>query len=95
MAAALLLIVVVGGTAWYFAGGSKSAATVAQPSAAWQPLAEPAKPLPHLSIVVLPFANLSNDPAQDYFADGITENLTTGLSRLSDAFVIAPHSVHF
>jgi TolB-like protein len=43
----------------------------------------------HLSLVVLPFANLSNDPAQDYFADGITENLTTDLSRLSGAFVIA------
>jgi TolB-like protein/Tfp pilus assembly protein PilF len=38
---------------------------------------------------VLPFANLSNDPAQDYFADGITESLTTDLSRLSGAFVIA------
>ena len=43
----------------------------------------------HLSIVVLPFANLSGDPAQDYFADGITENLTTDLSRLSGSFVIA------
>jgi adenylate cyclase len=43
----------------------------------------------HLSIVVLPFANLSNDPAQDYFADGITENLTTDLSRIHDSFVIA------
>jgi adenylate cyclase len=43
----------------------------------------------HLSIVVLPFANLSGDPTQDYFADGITENLTTDLSRLSGAFVIA------
>jgi hypothetical protein len=43
----------------------------------------------HLSIVVLPFANLSGDPAQDYFADGVTENLTTDLSRLSGAFVIA------
>ena len=43
----------------------------------------------HLSIVVLPFANLSNDPSQDYFADGVTENLTTDLSRLSGAFVIA------
>ena len=43
----------------------------------------------HLSIVVLPFANLSGDPSQDYFADGITENLTTDLSRLSGAFVIA------
>jgi adenylate cyclase len=43
----------------------------------------------HLSIVVLPFTNLSGDPAQDYFADGITENLTTDLSRIRDSFVIA------
>ena len=43
----------------------------------------------HLSMVVLPFTNLSGDPGQDYFADGITENLTTDLSRLSGAFVIA------
>jgi adenylate cyclase len=43
----------------------------------------------HLSIVVLPFANLSGDPAQDYFADGITENLTTELSRIRDSLVIA------
>jgi TolB-like protein len=43
----------------------------------------------HLSIVVLPFTNLSNDPTQDYFADGITENLTTDASRLSGSFVIA------
>jgi adenylate cyclase len=38
---------------------------------------------------VLPFTNLSNDPAQDYFADGVTENLTTELSRLHNSFVIA------
>jgi adenylate cyclase len=37
--------------------------------------------MPRLSIVVLPFANLSGDPAQDYLADAITEELTTGLSR--------------
>jgi adenylate cyclase len=43
----------------------------------------------HLSIVVLPFANLSNDPAQEYFADGITDNLTTDLSRIRNSFVIA------
>src|SRR5208282_88145 len=43
----------------------------------------------HLSIVVLPFTNLSGDASQDYFADGITENLTTDLSRLSGSFVIA------
>ena len=44
---------------------------------------------PHLSIVVLPFANLSSDPEQDYFADAITDDLTTDLSHLSDSFVIA------
>ena len=86
------VLIVVGGATWYFAGGSKSAATVAQPSAVSLPLAEPSKPLPHLSIVVLPFANLSGDPSEDYFADGITENLTTDLSRLSGSFVIARNS---
>lgn len=40
------------------------------------------------SLVVLPFANLSPDPAQDYFVDGVTESLTTDLSRLAGVFVI-------
>jgi TolB-like protein/class 3 adenylate cyclase/Flp pilus assembly protein TadD len=44
---------------------------------------------PHLSIVVLPFANLNGDPEQDYFVDGVTESLTTDLSRISGALVIA------
>jgi TolB-like protein/class 3 adenylate cyclase len=44
---------------------------------------------PRLSIVVLPFANLSNDPEQQYFADGITEDLTTDLSRIPDMIVIS------
>jgi TolB-like protein len=44
---------------------------------------------PRLSIVVLPFTNLSNDPEQEYFADGITEDLTTDLSRIGGSFVIA------
>jgi adenylate cyclase len=43
----------------------------------------------HLSVVVLPFTNFSGDANQDYFADGITENLTTALSRIRDSFVIA------
>src|SRR5271154_4178698 len=51
-------------------------------------LTKPAQ-APHLSIVVLPFANLSGDPAQDYFVDGVTENLSTQLSRISDSLVIA------
>jgi adenylate cyclase len=47
------------------------------------------RPPPPLSIVVLPFANLSNDFDQEYFADGITDDLTTDLSRISGSFVIA------
>jgi TolB-like protein len=47
---------------------------------------------PHLSIVVLPFANLSGDPAQDYFVDGVTESLTTDLSRIRGSFVIGRHT---
>src|SRR5712671_4298618 len=55
-----------------------SAASISQPAVA-----------PRLSIVVLPFANLSNDPEQQYFADGITEDVTTDLSRLAHMFVIS------
>jgi adenylate cyclase len=44
---------------------------------------------PRLSIVVLPFANIGDDPEQDYFADGVTDSLTTDLSRIRGAFVIA------
>jgi adenylate cyclase len=43
---------------------------------------------PRLSIVVLPFANIGGDPEQEYFVDGVTESLTTDLSRISGAFVI-------
>jgi TolB-like protein/class 3 adenylate cyclase len=44
---------------------------------------------PRLSMVVLPFANIGSDPEQDYFVDGVTENLTSDLSRISSSFVIA------
>jgi TolB-like protein/class 3 adenylate cyclase len=47
---------------------------------------------PRLSIVVLPFANISGDPEQDYFVDGVTESLTTDLSRIAGSFVIARNS---
>jgi adenylate cyclase len=53
------------------------------------PIAQPAVVAPRLSIVVLPFTNLSNDPEQQYFADGITEDLTTDLSRIAGSFVIS------
>lgn len=52
------------------------------------PLALPEKP----SIVVLPFENMSGDPEQGYFADGITEDLMTALAKLSGIFVIARNS---
>ena len=44
------------------------------------------------SIVVLPFSNMSDNPAQEYFADGVTEDLTTDLSKVSGLFVIARNS---
>ena len=47
---------------------------------------------PHLSIVVLPFANLGGDAEQEYFVDGVTESLTTDLSRISGSFVIGRHT---
>ncbi|MFK4727737.1 TolB-like protein/Flp pilus assembly protein TadD [Bradyrhizobium niftali] len=53
----------------------------------------PSRPIaPRLSMVVLPFVNLSSDPQQDYFVDGVTESLTTDLSRISGSFVIGRHT---
>jgi adenylate cyclase len=50
-------------------------------------------PLPDKpSIAVLPFANLSGDPSQDYLSDGTTENIITALSKISNLFVIARNS---
>jgi TolB-like protein len=79
--AGIVALAVILGGAWFFLGPHRTAsvapnvATVAQAG--------------HLSIVVMPFRNLSGDPSQDYFADGITENLTTDLSRIRNSFVIA------
>jgi TolB-like protein/class 3 adenylate cyclase len=79
-AIAALLILIAGG-AWWFLGANRPAPVA---SNAPQPLAAQ-----RLSIVVLPFANLSGDPAQDYLADSLTDELTTALARIRDSFVIA------
>ena len=60
----------------------------AQAKPAPAPAPEKSAP-PRLSIVVLPFANIGGDPEQEYFVDGVTESLTTDLSRIRGAFVIA------
>jgi TolB-like protein len=76
-----LLLVLVGAGAWYFLGANRTAPVAAN---AFPPLAAQ-----RLSVVVLPFANLSGDPAQDYLADALTDQLTTAIARLHDSFVIA------
>ena len=72
------LLLVAAANAWYFLGPKPVA-----------PVASNSPPVAHLSIVVLPFTNITGDPAQDYFADGVTENLTTDLSGIRNSFVIA------
>ena len=76
--AALLLLGAAGWVGWRW---------LRPPESAGLPL--PDKP----SVAVLPFANLSQDPAQEYFSDGVTEDLITGLSKVSGLFVIARNSV--
>ena len=65
----------------------------AAPASVGDQAKEIAIPLPDRpSVAVLPFANLSGDPAQEYFADGIVEDITTALSRFRHLFVIARNS---
>jgi TolB-like protein len=75
--AALLIVVAVG--AWWFLNANRPA------SVATKTPAEATR----LSMVVLPFANLSGDPGQDYLVDALTDELTTSLARFRDNFVIA------
>jgi TolB-like protein len=66
--------------------------TAALPNAS-PPSSKPALIVPDKpSIAVLPFANMSDDPEQEYFADGMTDDITTELLRFSDLFVIARNS---
>ena len=68
--------------------GSVGASPAALSAGASQPLALPDKP----SIAVLPFQNMSGDPEQEYFADGMVEDIITALSRFKSLFVIARNS---
>ena len=89
---------IIGAATWFDIAGDQTGAPSAEDriavdiavgSADEPALALPDKP----SIAVLPFDNLSGDADQDYFADGITEELITALSRFPDMFVIARNSV--
>ena len=83
---AALLLLIAGGAVWWMWPFSNS-----EPPTAQLPGALGSQPIsaPRLSIVVLPFANLSNDAQQEYFADGITEDLTTDIARIQGSLVIA------
>jgi class 3 adenylate cyclase/TolB-like protein/cytochrome c-type biogenesis protein CcmH/NrfG len=84
-----LSIAVIAGSWWLGALASLSAWTAPLLQSASLAQILPAPRPPQLSIVVLPFANLGGDPQQDYFVDGITESLTTDLSRaLPGSFVV-------
>src|SRR6185503_10319867 len=82
-AAAAAALAIAGAVWWVWP--APSSPTAGAPVAA----SPPQLVAPRLSIVVLPFANLSNDPDQQYFADGITEDVTTDLSRIAGMFVIS------
>jgi adenylate cyclase len=85
--AAVLIIAVIAWWLWPATRSSPTATVAGTPITASN--AQPPAIAPRLSIVVLPFTNLSNDPDQQYFADGITEDLTTDLSRIAHSFVIS------
>src|SRR5947207_2575721 len=74
--------------AWRVRIGPSSSPATKTPTETAQPLALPHKP----SIAVLPFQNMSCDPEQEYFADGIVEDIITALSRFKSLFVIARNS---
>jgi TolB-like protein/class 3 adenylate cyclase len=89
MAVAATAVLVIAVIAWWVWPTMRSSPTPpAAVSAAATSIAQPLV-APRLSIIVLPFTNLSNDPEQQYFADAVTEDLTTDLSRIGHMFVIS------
>jgi TolB-like protein/DNA-binding winged helix-turn-helix (wHTH) protein/tetratricopeptide (TPR) repeat protein len=73
---------------WTWPGRDGSVLSILAPAASAPRTAPPVR-VPPLSLVVLPFTNLSGDPDQEYFADGITDDLTTDISRIAGSLVIA------
>jgi len=92
MLALMLALIALGSAVWWnWPLRLPTAPSVRNLAAAVSPVLAPTKVVSSpLSVVVLPFANLSTNPEQEYFADAITEDLTTDLSRISGSFVIAP-----
>lgn len=87
------MITTVHGRGYKYAGPRPVAASaVAGPREPATPTTSEAPTPPKPSIALLPFVNMSSDPAQDYISDGITENIITGLSRFRDLSVIASNS---
>lgn len=74
-----------------FVGQVREVQDVASPNPVDSPVSAPAVP-DRPSIAVLPFANMSGDPEQEYFADGMVDEITTALSRFKGLFVIARNS---
>jgi TolB-like protein/DNA-binding winged helix-turn-helix (wHTH) protein len=89
-AASIVIVAAIGAVVWWAWQHSAPPVPAAQtPASQTAEVAAEPKPAPRLSIVVLPFANLSDDKTQQYFADGVTEDLTTDLSRIAHSFVIS------
>ena len=89
--AAVAAVLVLSFATWWFWPTTRSSSAPPAAVAAATSIAHPLV-APRLSIVVLPFANLSDDREQQYFADGVTEDLTTDLSRIAHMFVISRNS---